>query len=234
MLCPPAVLQRLFSQERNRWHLAQASALLGSPQGDEVCPPTKHPCSGIPAARRARCGSHMGETMDSIAASSGLCALPRSSPLIYHSDPGYRTAATEPLLLSPGPAKPSWGSGHEPQQWALPWNQGWGEALQDPTCHPALHQPSPDLRRVTSVCSLRLWLNKNHKNWESHTLQSCPLGHRPTGADLRTPFWWRLTRATSQQGLPRAIYILPGFELPMNLHHKYLEEGEGVKETKTF
>lgn len=29
-------------------------------------------------------------------------------------------------------------------------------------------------------------------------------------------------------------YILLGFELPMNLHHKYLEEGEGVKETKTF
>lgn len=30
------------------------------------------------------------------------------------------------------------------------------------------------------------------------------------------------------------IYILPGFELPTNLHHKYLEEGEGAKEMNTL
>jgi len=75
---------------------------------------------------------------------------PLSSPrilalLVHHSDPGYETAATQPPLLSPGPAKLSWGSGQSPSS---------TPASRDPTCHPALHQPPPDLSvRLSVPCS---------------------------------------------------------------------------------
>lgn len=96
---PSFVLQGLFAQGRNRRHLAQAPALLGSSRGDEVCSPTKHSCSRVPTARRAKSGSQWVKpwTASLPAAAS---ELPQIFPSHLSSDPGHGTAATEPLLLS--------------------------------------------------------------------------------------------------------------------------------------
>lgn len=155
--------------------MAQAPALLGSSWGMKFAPPPNTPVQGCPEPGEPGWVPKWVKPWTALLPAA--LHSPQIFPSVYCGDPGHGTAVTEPLLLSPAPAMPLWGSGQKPQEWTLPQNRGWGEAFQDPICHPALHPPPPDLRRATSVCSLQIWLKKPTRtgsHWHYQPLDTAP------------------------------------------------------------
>lgn len=107
----------LFSQ--SSWHGAATTGVNAkghTAAGGEVCSPAKHACLGRDTcARESQDWFPRGQNHGWHRCQQQPLRSSRIFPLpVYRSDPGYGTAATEPRLFSPGPAKQSWGSGQSP------------------------------------------------------------------------------------------------------------------------